>query len=77
MAETKKCENCDAVIGKDEKTCPACKLDLEALEENLSNLDILDKIRQKRVKAKKAEEERNNPQTPPKKKSMFRGLIRS
>ena len=48
--ETKQCENCDAVIAKDEKKCPACKLDLEALDESLKDLDILEKIRDKRKK---------------------------
>ena len=48
---TKVCENCDAVIGKDEKVCPACKIDLEALTERLTELEQLEKVREKRRKA--------------------------
>ena len=48
---TKVCESCDAVIGKDEKVCPACKIDLEKLEESLTELERIQKVQDKRRKA--------------------------
>ena len=69
--ETKVCDNCDATIAKDEKTCPACKCDLEQLEEQLKELETLEKVREKRKK-------KTTPPVvePTPRKSLFGGLIK-
>lgn len=66
---TKKCDGCDATIAKDEKKCPACGLDLEELDNNLAQLEQLEKVREKRRKAANPE-----PAPAPKKKKLFGGL---
>jgi hypothetical protein len=72
MPKTKKCENCDAVIAEDEKVCPACKLDLENLEVSIEQLDIVEKVRQKR----RATATSTTTVELKKKKGLFGGLIK-
>lgn len=67
--ETKKCENCDAVIAKDEKVCPACKLDLEELEDRIKEQDTIEKIREKRRAAAGPPEKKDK-----KRKGLFGSL---
>jgi hypothetical protein len=69
---TKTCENCDAVIAKDEKICPACKIDLENLEASLTELERLEKIRDKRKKKTTPPV----PETTPQRKGLFGRLIK-
>ena len=51
MADTKKCEACDVVIGKTETKCPACGVDLEELEEAVKVVERANAIIEKRKKA--------------------------
>lgn len=53
---TKQCPfaDCDAEIGADEKTCPKCSGDIEALESQMSMLE----------KAQKALEKKKKKETP-------------
>jgi len=67
--DTTKCENCDAIIAKDEKKCPACGINLEELEQSLKDLETLEKIREKRKK-------KTEPPPQPKKKGLFGNLNR-
>lgn len=69
---TKTCDNCDATIAKDEKICPACKCDLEKLEDSLKELDTLENVREKRRKKKVTP----TPEIPAPRKSLFGGLIK-
>lgn len=70
--ETKVCDNCDATIAKDEKVCPACKCDLDKLEESLKELETL-----QNVKAKRDKKKATPPVTEPApRKSLFGGLIK-
>jgi len=66
--DTTKCENCDAVIAKDEKKCPACGIVFDELEQQLKDYETLEKIRNKRNK-------KNEPTPEPKKRGLF-GNIR-
>lgn len=51
MADTKKCEACDATIGKTETKCPACSVDLEELEESIKVIERANAVIEKRKKA--------------------------
>jgi RNA polymerase subunit RPABC4/transcription elongation factor Spt4 len=71
-AETKECSNCDAVIGKSEKTCPKCSLDLEELEDTVTAVERAQQILEKR---RKKNEPAPAPEAPPAKaKNRFLGL---
>jgi predicted amidophosphoribosyltransferase len=67
--ETRFCENCEAKVGKDEKICPACKIDLEHLDDALSDLEALNKIAANRKK-------KTEPPPEPRRGSMFGGMFR-
>ena len=76
MAETKKCEHCDAEIGATETSCPKCGVNFEELEEVISTLDKANKVLEKRRKAAQPPEP-PAPPAPAKKKtgiSLFRSL---
>lgn len=78
MAETKKCEVCEAEIGESEKVCPKCSTDFDALEEAIKTIDTADTVRTKRRKAKEAEAAPPvvPPQPQPAKRSIFASLTR-
>ena len=73
--ETKECESCGAKVGKSEKVCPACKLDFDELEDNLKNLDLLDKVRDSRKK-KASTPTTTVTATVTVKKKLFGGLVK-
>jgi hypothetical protein len=77
LADTKKCEVCDAVIGKDEKDCPSCKTNFEELDDTISAMERGSTVLAKRKAAREAEEKKNNPPKAPEKdksRSPLRGL---
>ena len=47
---TRTCDNCDVIIAKTEKICPACKTDLEELDENVKAVEAAQKVIEKRKK---------------------------
>lgn len=58
--KTKKCEVCDAEIGKDEKVCPKCNADFDELEETVTAVDRASAVIAKR-KAKAVPESTTTP----------------
>lgn len=72
---TKQCEACDTTIGESEKTCPACGVDLETLEEEVAAVDRANTILQKRkAKVVPAPTPELEPKPAIKKGSIFRRL---
>jgi RNA polymerase subunit RPABC4/transcription elongation factor Spt4 len=80
--DTKVCESCDAVIGKNETECPKCKVNFEELEDTIATIDKAEEVRAKRKKATepktcakcKTVHKPEDPCPPPAKKKPLRGL---
>lgn len=70
--ETRICDNCDAVIAKSEKKCPACKDDVEENDELVSGFEKAQKLIAKRL-SRTTPETQSTPEIG-KKKSIFRRL---
>lgn len=51
MAETKKCEACDAEIGQSETECPKCGVNFEELETAVKTVTTAQAVVEKRRKA--------------------------
>lgn len=60
-SKTKKCECCEAEIGKDEKVCPKCSVDFDELEETVTAIDRANAVLAKR----KAKETPPTPEVKP------------
>jgi hypothetical protein len=69
--DTKECPSCDAVIGKTEKTCPKCSVDLDELEDTLTTVEKANAILEKRRKKTLPLEP---PPAPKKKTNKLRSL---
>lgn len=76
MPETKKCEVCDAEIGKSETACPACKINFEELEGEVTVVTRAQVVADKRKKAAAPPTPTPEPATEPAKKSVFASLNR-
>lgn len=72
MAETKKCEVCDAEIGTSETTCPKCGTIFVELEDEIKVISRGAAVIEKRKKAAQPAPE-PEPEAP-KRKSVFRSL---
>lgn len=81
--DTKVCDSCDATIGKNETTCPKCKVDFEELEDAVATVTKAQEVIAKRKKAAepkpcekcKTMHEADKPcPTSPAKKNPLRGL---
>lgn len=70
---SKKCLECDAVIGENEKVCPACQTDLEELEQTVAAVEKANKVIAKRAAAVPPPEPESEPE-PETKVSIFRRL---
>jgi hypothetical protein len=83
--DTKICDSCDTVIGRNEKTCPKCKVDFEELEDAVATVSKAQEVIEKRRKAAEPkpcekcktihkEEEACPAPAPAAKKNPLRGL---
>lgn len=72
MSDTINCPECDVTIGKDEKECPSCHVNIEELEEAISTVERANKVIEKRKRASvPPPPETPEPEAPKKKSSIF------
>jgi hypothetical protein len=75
--KTKKCLDCDAEVGENEKECPKCHVVFEDVDQETS---VVEKALARIAKKRKAARNPPTPPTPgpaPKKKSIFSSLNRT
>jgi hypothetical protein len=74
--QTKKCPDCDAEVGKSEKTCPKCKLNFEDAEQETGVVEKALARIAKKNKEKKPPKPNDPPKDASKRKSVFSSLNR-